>query len=96
MQARLDMASLWHDPLDVAAAKLAGWDENRAAAVIRLCEAPSLYARPPRLMSPVRPPASGSRKPAYRDPNAGITSRANHRRRSSNSPGDRPSAQWIM
>jgi hypothetical protein len=40
MQARLDMASLWHDPLDVAAAKLAGWDENRAAAVIRLCEAP--------------------------------------------------------
>jgi hypothetical protein len=40
MQARLDMASLWHDPLEVAAAKLAGWDENRAAAVIRLCGAP--------------------------------------------------------
>jgi hypothetical protein len=40
MQARLDMASLWHDPLEVAAAKLAGWDEDRAVAVIRLREAP--------------------------------------------------------
>ena len=28
--------------------------------------------------------------------NAGITSRANQRSCSSNSPGDRPSAQWIM
>lgn len=40
MQARLDMASLWHDPLEVAAAKLAGWDESMAAAVIKLREAP--------------------------------------------------------
>ena len=100
MQARLDVPSLWRDSLEVAAAKLAGWDEDKAAAVTRLREAPAPLprptSRPPHLMSPARPPASGSRKSAYRDPNAGITSRANHWSCSSNSLGDRPSAQWII
>jgi hypothetical protein len=40
MQARLDVPSLWRDSLEVAAAKLAGWDEDKAAAVTRLREAP--------------------------------------------------------
>ncbi len=42
---------LWCDSLEVAAAKLAGWDEDKAAAVTRLREAPlPLY----RVRLPVR------------------------------------------
>jgi hypothetical protein len=36
MQSRLAMASLWRDALEVAAAKLAAWDEGKATAVTGL------------------------------------------------------------
>ena len=35
MRSRLDIESLWRDALEVAAAKLAGWNEDKAAGVVR-------------------------------------------------------------
>jgi hypothetical protein len=36
MRLRLDMESLWRDALEVAAARLAAWDDDKATAVTRL------------------------------------------------------------
>jgi len=40
MRARLDMASVWRNALELAAAKLAVWDESKAASVSRLGDTP--------------------------------------------------------
>ncbi len=43
MRTRLDMGSLWRDSLEVAAAKLASWNEDKAAGVARLRGTPCPY-----------------------------------------------------
>ena len=40
MRARLDMASVWRNALEIAAAKLAVWDESKAASVSRPGDTP--------------------------------------------------------
>jgi Domain of unknown function DUF29 len=40
MRLRLDMGSLWRDAVEVAAARLAAWDDDKAAAATRLSGAP--------------------------------------------------------
>jgi Domain of unknown function DUF29 len=100
IRTRLDMESLWRDSLEVAAAKLAGWNEDQAAGVARLRGTPCPFTATdiPSAGLDVLNAAAAFRSCDHHYPplNAGITSRANQRSWSSNSAGDRPSAQWIM
>ena len=44
MRSRLDTESLWRDALEVASAKLAGWNDGKAAGVARLRGTPCPFA----------------------------------------------------
>ena len=92
------MASRWRDAMEVAAAKLAAWDEGKVAAVTGLGGTSRPFAAQGFPFSSIeaRPQWRMSGRSLYVPLNAGITSRANQRSCSSNSCGDKPSAQWIM
>ena len=98
----MDIELLWRDALEVAAAKLAGWSEARPEAcegsggTLNLRRIPTFLYDLGRDVLDAAARDSDRVTRRYPPLNAGITSRANQRSWSSNSLGDRPSAQWIM